>query len=309
MMVRFTLWNLCILTFHPVFTISIGSIPARQTVSTKVVFVMDLLDDELNNEVRLQLPMSVGSRYGTAPQSLATAASASSTARLRITVDIQMSGVIRHVSCPTHDVALSSFITSTGQTSRRRKTAKIRSRTFLKRSFVLTVRADGLDAPRCFAEHHSGTSGTIAMQLTLIPKIELPPVPTQEYLFVVDRSGSMSQDNRIETAKNALAVILRLLPKSQTFFNIFSFGNSVTGLWTSSREYNQYSLDSAVRSILFYLSFNLPVLQSAHVGDMEANYGGTEICVALQHAFSQRNSHIPTMAFVLTDGQVCGFQR
>jgi hypothetical protein len=140
---------------------------------------MDLLDDELKNEVRLQLPMSVGSRYGTAPPSLSTAASASDTTRLRITVDIQMSGVIHNVSCPTHDVALSPFVTSTGQTSRRRKTAKIRSRTFLKRSFVLTVNADGLDAPRCFAERDPRSSGAIAMQLTMIPKINLPPVPTQ----------------------------------------------------------------------------------------------------------------------------------
>lgn len=212
---------------------------------------MDLFDDELKNEVRLQLPMSVGCRYGTPPASLSTAVSASSTTRLRIIVDIQMSGVIRDVLCPSHEAKLSSFVTSTGQTSRRRKTAKIRSRTFLTRNFVLTIQADGLDAPRCFAEHHPDAPGTIAMQLMLIPKIKLPPVPTQEYLFVVDRSGSMS-GSRIETAKKALAIILRLLPKSQSFFNIFSFGDTVNSFWTTGREYNQQSLDSAVRLIFIY---------------------------------------------------------
>jgi hypothetical protein len=38
---------------------------------------------------------------------------------------------------------------------------------------------------------------------------------------------------------------------------------------------------------------------------MHANYGGTEIRAALQHVFDQRNSRLPTMVFVLTDGEVC----
>lgn len=38
---------------------------------------------------------------------------------------------------------------------------------------------------------------------------------------------------------------------------------------------------------------------------MSANYGGTEIRSALSYAFGARNSRIPTVMFVLTDGEVC----
>jgi hypothetical protein len=210
------------------------------------VFVMDLMDDELNDEVRLQLPMSVGCRYGTPPPSLAKATSASSRTRLRITADVQMSGAIRETSSPTHSIEVIPYVTHIGQQSRRRRTIKFRSQTFLTGDFVLTVRADGLDAPRCFAEH--GEFG-IAMQLTLVPQIKLPPVPAQEYLFLVDRSGSMN-GSRIDIAKSALAMLLHMLPSSHTIFNIFSFGSRVDSFWPNSQGYTQQSLDSAVRFIV-----------------------------------------------------------
>jgi hypothetical protein len=37
---------------------------------------------------------------------------------------------------------------------------------------------------------------------------------------------------------------------------------------------------------------------------MEASYGGTELEAALQKVFNERNRLIPTMLFVLTDGEV-----
>jgi hypothetical protein len=240
-----------------VFTISIGSIPAKQTVTTKLVFVMDLMDDDNKGEVRLQLPMSVGCRYGPEPPSLADAASASSRTRLRITVDIQMSGVIRRVSCPNHEglINLSPYVTRTGQTSRRRKIAKLRSQTFLTRDFVLVVHADGLDSPRCFAERDDSGSGTIAMQLTFVPNIKLPPIPDQEYLFVIDRSGSMS-GSRITVAKRALSMLLRFLPNEGTKFNIISFGSHHEALWESgSLVYSDSSLRTAVTCFQFLLAF------------------------------------------------------
>ncbi|KAG6380484.1 hypothetical protein JVT61DRAFT_8637 [Boletus reticuloceps] len=50
---------------------------------------------------------------------------------------------------------------------------------------------------------------TIAMQLTLVPKFQAPKIPSQEYIFIIDRSGSMS-NTPIETAKRTLIMLLRL---------------------------------------------------------------------------------------------------
>lgn len=289
-----------------VFIISVGSIPASQTVTTNLVFVMDLMDDELKGEVRLQLPMSVGSRYGPEPDAIATAVSAKSQTRLRISVAIQMSGFIRQVTSPTHPNIKLAYVTARGRTSNRRRTAQLCSPTFLTQSFVLVVRADGLDVPRCFAERDNSGSGTVAMQLTFVPDIKLTPISAQEYLFLVDRSGSMNGPS-IEIVKEALVILLRLLPKENTFFNIFSFGSSVQGLWQTSQPYDQNSLDLGVRSALAAspLSTHSPRWQTRHINSMTANYGGTELQAALEFAFESRGSHISTMVFVLTDGQVC----
>jgi von Willebrand factor type A domain len=228
------LYQLMLLIVNSVFIISVGSIPAKETVTTNLMFVMEL-DDDPNGKVRLQLPMSIGRRYGPEPTALATAVPASSETCLSITVDIQMSGVIKEVTSPTHPVTqLPPRSTSSGHPSHRRKTVKFESATLLVRDFVLTVLADGLDGPRCFAERDSQEPSTVAMQLTFIPSIEIAPISPHEYLFLVDRSGSM-RGSRIAMVKLALTKILSMLPNQHTVFNIFSFGNQVDSLWPESR--------------------------------------------------------------------------
>lgn len=205
------------------------------------------MDDELADEVRFQLPVAVGQRYGDIPASMENAASASSRTRLRITADIQMSGRLRRIESPTHTITLLPYKNHLGRVSHRRITAKFRSVTLLESDFVLVVQADGLDAPRCFAERDSRGPETIAMQLTVVPKFKLPPIPAQEFIFIVDRSGSMS-GSRIETAKRTLNVLLPMLPAAPigTTFNIVSFGSEADSLWPSSCNYTEDTLNYAV---------------------------------------------------------------
>lgn len=205
------------------------------------------MDDEVVDQVRFQLPMALGKRYGTPPPGIENTAAAASGTRLRITADIQMSGRIDKVSSPTHIIGpLIPYKTHLGRPSRRRTTVKFRSETFLQHDFVLTIQANGLDAPRCFAEERdSGGSGTIAMQLTIVPKFKLPPTPAQEFIFIVDRSGSMS-GTRIETVKRTLKMLLRMLPSTLTTFNIVSFGSTADSLWVNSQNYTEDTLDYAV---------------------------------------------------------------
>ncbi|KAG9310061.1 hypothetical protein JVU11DRAFT_9666 [Chiua virens] len=271
-----------------IFTISVGSIPATTRVTARLTFVMDLLDEAIRDHVRLQFPMHIAKRYGTPPAAIRDTSAADSPTRIHIKVDVQTSGVIHDIRSPTHGIEVRYHKNRSGRTSQRRMSAVWKSNKFLTSDFVLTINAEGLDKPRCFAEEAEGNEGaTVAMQLTLVPKFLARKVLSQEYIFVIDRSYSM-YGRSIETAKRTLSMLLRLLPSMQTTFNIFSFGGVVQPLWTSSR-----SLDTA--SLLEATSY---------VESMDADFPGTRIPDALQAAFNSRGLDRPAVVFLLTDGQI-----
>ncbi|CAK5265029.1 unnamed protein product [Mycena citricolor] len=278
-----------------IFTISIGSVAAGARVTTKVVYTMTLMNDDYADEIRFQMPMCVGERYGPPPSALEGASDPSSSTRIRITAHIQTSGTIDHITSPSHpnEITQSRYETGLGRASRRRVTVNYRSKNFLECDFVLVVRAEGLDEPRCFAELYRDPKGrhsdTLALQFTVVLNKKLPSVSRQEFVFVVDRSGSMG-GARIETAKSTLGLLLRMLPNENTSFNVFSFGSKYSSLWSNSQPYNASTLQNA----------------SLHVDAMSADMGGTEIGSTLNATFSARDNSRATAVFLLTDGESNG---
>lgn len=212
---------------------------------------MTLLNDDNVDEIRFQLPQHVGDRYGTPHAALNDAAGTSISTRIRISIDIQTSGRLHSVISPSHgqDIKEKRYPTHRNRTSRRRTTVTYRSKTYLSSDFLLIIHAEGLDAPRCFVEVARKTSrlgpDTIAFHLTMVPKSMLPPLPYQEYLFLLDRSGSMT-GNRVETAKETLVTLLKLLPAQGTKFNLYSFGSTVRRSYPQSLTYDQATMTSAV---------------------------------------------------------------
>jgi secreted protein with Ig-like and vWFA domain len=97
------------------------------------------------------------------------------------------------------------------------------------------------------------------MMLTLVPRFRLDHVPTQEYIFLIDRSGSMA-GSRIDQAKQALVLFLQSLPKDGTFFNIFSFGTNCSWLWSASQKYTDSARVIAVYSSILAQNLLLTTL-------------------------------------------------
>ncbi|KAG1850805.1 hypothetical protein DFJ58DRAFT_685033, partial [Suillus subalutaceus] len=243
---------------------------------------MNLLDEGRQDHVCLQLPMTVAKRYGETPLDTSTA---NERTRVQITVDVQTSGVIQAIRNPTHPISLLRYRIHAGTKSERRMTAWWSSTTFLDQDFVLTVHALGLNEPRCFAEVHPQHADTIAMQLSFVPKFKMPRVASQEYIFVVDRSSSMS-GAPMETTKRTLGMLLHLLPDSDTTFNIFSFASEVNGMWETSVSFNDRNMQYAI----------------SNIQAIQANNSGTKFAHALQLAVVSRNHNRPTVIFVLTGG-------
>ncbi|KAF7373273.1 hypothetical protein MSAN_00536300 [Mycena sanguinolenta] len=282
-----------------VFQVSVGNIPPNEQVQIELVYATELSEDEENDSIRFHLPVHIGARYGRAPQSTPTpfpfigrlfVSSSSPTPFLTLAMSVEAIAPIAKIGCPSHSVStelgpdpkLPNFKELPFSNYAR---VSLSSDSPLDKDFVLTIKSAGLDTPRCVAELHP-THDTVAMGLTLVPRFKLPEVSRQEFIFVVDRSGSMS-GKRIEAAKKALVVMLRALPHEDSLFQIMSFGSRSTCLWgDGSRPYNQETLEEATR----------------HVDSMKADYGGTEIAAALQNCFSARKMDRPLSVLMLTDG-------
>jgi hypothetical protein len=280
-----------------VFKISVGNIDKGEILTVKLSYAVELLDDETTDQAKFILSSTIGARYGYAPGDVGFRSSSGSLCT--VNVDIEQVGPIKSISCPSsHPIVFelgrpkNAKSTSTTPDSHH-ASVRFTSQTFLSTDFVLSIKAANLDLPRAIAEPHpSPNHRTTAMALTLVPRFKVPDVKGgSEFIFLVDRSGSMG-GLRMDAAKKALVVLLRGLPTRDTTFNVWSFGTSNSPLWKESKSYSASSLEEATR----------------HIDSMSANYGGTEIQNALEAVYSGRTKssigipNRPTNVFVLTDG-------
>ncbi|XP_039657425.1 von Willebrand factor A domain-containing protein 5B1 [Perca fluviatilis] len=108
-----------------------------------------------------------------------------------------------------------------------------------------------------------------------------------EFIFLIDRSGSMSGVN-INRVKDAMVVILKSLVPG-CLFNIISFGSTFKSLFTTSQKYEEEALDLACE----------------YVRKIRADMGGTNILAPLKWILRQAmfTGH-PRLLFLLTDGAV-----
>ncbi|KAL8198579.1 UNVERIFIED_CONTAM: von Willebrand factor A domain-containing protein 5B1, partial [Gekko kuhli] len=108
-----------------------------------------------------------------------------------------------------------------------------------------------------------------------------------EFIFLVDRSGSMSGVN-INRVKDALLVILKSLMPT-CLFNIIGFGSTFKALFPSSQAYCEENL----------------VLACESIKKIRADMGGTNVLSPLKWIIRQpiHRGH-PRLLFLLTDGAV-----
>ncbi|KAM3871568.1 von Willebrand factor A domain-containing protein 5B1 [Diretmus argenteus] len=108
-----------------------------------------------------------------------------------------------------------------------------------------------------------------------------------EFIFLIDRSGSMSGVN-INRVKDAMVVILKSLMPG-CLFNIIGFGSTFKTLFTTSQNYDEEALDMACE----------------YIRKIRADMGGTNILAPLSWILRQpMYSGHPRLLFLLTDGAV-----
>lgn len=205
-------------------------------------------ESELMNQIRFVIPTYIGQRYGTVPAEFSVPRSDDRKATFSFNAVIRLTSKIIEVTSPTHNsdvVVQPSQRLQGGSAPLYGSEVHLRAPVDLDKEFVLFIQAEKLGTPRCIAEIDA-KKHTVALSLTLVPRFGAPNVESQEYIFLVDRSGSMA-GSRIDCAKDTLKHLLKGLPSNSTFFNIISFGTEFSPMWYSSVIYNRYNLAAAVR--------------------------------------------------------------
>lgn len=112
-----------------------------------------------------------------------------------------------------------------------------------------------------------------------------------EYVFLVDRSGSMDGTKMTKTCE-ALELFLRSLPSEKCYFNIVSFGSNYERMFPNCVPYDEVNLTNAL----------------SQVKKFSANMGGTELYTPIVDLL-QEKSQKRKCYFLLTDGQVSDSDR
>ncbi|CAM5099491.1 unnamed protein product [Natator depressus] len=145
--------------------------------------------------------------------------------------------------------------------------------------------------------------GNPAVMVTLLPSLpEAVPgqSPAGEFIFLLDRSGSMRcpmdgqnrSPKRINSAKETLVLLLKSLPLG-CYFNIYGFGSSFESFYPQSLGYTQQTMAESLQ----------------HVQQLQADLGATKILEPLRAIYRSpcQDGH-PGQLFVFTDGEVMNTQ-
>ncbi|CAF1999912.1 unnamed protein product [Rotaria magnacalcarata] len=162
------------------------------------------------------------------------------------------------------------------------------SNAYLDRDIILDVQLAGIRA-NTFMVVESDAAMAAVTPFEQDCYLTFDSQQTNEFIFLVDCSGSMRDQNKIGLARDAMFFFIEHLPKN-CYFNIIKFGAIYTCLFS--------------QSTVLYNSVHIRIAEK-FISEIQGNLGGTEILAPLQWL----ERHPPRVGrarqvFLLTDGQV-----
>ncbi|XP_063427327.1 von Willebrand factor A domain-containing protein 5A-like [Mytilus trossulus] len=267
-----------------IFVCKLGNLDAGETAVLTMAYVVELTVQP-NGNLNFVLSYVLNTRYSSAGDAGDTRNSIKPV-KLGFTASVKGHHKIKSVSTYRDDLQL--------QISDDKHSAEIKLKDIVSqyRDLEFSVSYDDVSKPEAILEvgdrNKDGLLKEDVLVLNFIPDLKNHCRNVKrEFIFVMDRSGSMDGD-RMEKSKAALLLFLKSLPVG-CLFNIVSFGSSYSFLFDKSQQYNEESLGAAKH----------------HQNEMMANMGGTDILSPLSAIYSmENNKDYPRQIFLLTDGEV-----
>eukprot|EP00588_Corethron_pennatum_P029386 CAMPEP_0194335090 /NCGR_PEP_ID=MMETSP0171-20130528/68327_1 /TAXON_ID=218684 /ORGANISM="Corethron pennatum, Strain L29A3" /LENGTH=675 /DNA_ID=CAMNT_0039098015 /DNA_START=60 /DNA_END=2087 /DNA_ORIENTATION=+ len=272
-----------------IFKISVGNLPTQKIVQIEIMYVVPLEAVGVDT-VAFFLPTGISPRYEPSEMLQDGIAYYTNLMDKGVTIEMNatMAGPVQSVTSPSHSIA----VTSDSDLDKGSANVVVTDEDPLVRDLTIYIKTENNFSPKLFIEHSELYSST-AMLLSFVPPAMSENSPRNyEFIFVVDRSGSMMGDKISQMCKS-LRRIIETLPTG-SIFNIVGFGSDVEFLFDKS----QYVSSS--------VSFNAAL---EHVDTMGADMGGTEILTPLKRINSnKRIEGFYRQIFVFTDGDVSNTQ-
>ncbi|XP_064828803.1 von Willebrand factor A domain-containing protein 5A-like [Oncorhynchus masou masou] len=291
-----------------VFKLSVGSLPPGEKASVSLDYVTELAV-QADDGLRLCLPAVLNPRYqpqgsdrGSGGSALVSSVPAGSVPySLSLSARVSSPHPVCRVesNCPLDQL---NYL----NTERTQATVSLAAGHQFDRDVELLLYYQDTHQPTAIVEaaQTSAKPGSLmgdpVVMLSLYPEFPNDVMSSMtslgEFLFVVDRSGSMSfsmhngsgVQDRIGSARDTLLLLLKSLPMG-CYFNIIGFGSRYESFFPKSVEYSQKTMDEALLK----------------VKAMRADLGGTEILQPLKHIYSQPClPDQPRQLFLFTDGEV-----
>ena len=272
-----------------VFSIALGNLPPGKEAQIQLQLVGELSIDA-EGAVRFSLPSTLKPRYtpagSTDPLAPVPAGEGQQTERGSVSavswfhMTVEGADGVAEVTSPTHSISVSPNANQ----------LDVRLSKELDSDLVILVKMKEPHTPKAIVEGASEEKGAFlsspAVMLNFFPTFQNIEAAC-EFIFLVDRSGSMS-GSFIRSASETLVFFLKSLPEG-CHFNIIGFGSSFERLYPHSVSYNDKHSGEAIK----------------HAQGMMANLGGTELLPPLKYIFGLPClSGFSRQLFVLTDGSV-----
>jgi hypothetical protein len=264
-----------------VFKLEFGNVPLEELVIVEFVYVTPVQARD-KDTFRFIIPSTLAPEMnpsGASPETLEYDDGA-----LILSVKAFSSAGTITVSSPTH-----SSIMNVTDLMDRGKQVDMVDKELDRRDIVILLETTPVQDVQTTVYRELYEDGTTAMMLSILPDVSSYNVerPSIEFIFLVDRSGSMSGDKIRQTA-TALEVVVNKLPAG-SYFNFVSFGTTYQYLFGAE---SMPVDDFRDQGIIF-------------ANTLSANFGGTNIFDPIWDILqSSPTPGFDRALFVLTDGEV-----
>ncbi|XP_028392748.1 von Willebrand factor A domain-containing protein 5A-like isoform X1 [Dendronephthya gigantea] len=278
-----------------IFSLVLGNLPPGENAVLQLTMVGELAV-EPDGAVRFVLPTVLKPRYtplgSTDPLAPETSTSGSATVHhatgppvYEFEMVINGAPSIAEVTSPSHEIHVENTGQNINVSLAEEKQADI----------VILIRSKEVHKPLVIVEPgmsngENDFQKSTAVMVSFFPEFKGDSSCLQaacEFVFVVDRSGSM-EGSYIRDAAQTLLLFLKSIPEG-CYFNVIGFGSRYEKLFPESVPYDQKNLEKAVQ----------------HAENLQADLGGTELFDPLKYIYSHDPMKgLPRQVFVLTDGSI-----